>query len=217
MESRASRSARSRASESQSTRKRAAILDAATSAFLENGYLGASIDQIAARARVSKPTVYKHFADKEQLFAEIVLRTIDQVGEPFFDWVGGLADSDDLEAALGELARKLVGIVREPRLLELRRLVIGETARFPELSRIYAERGPGRTIDTLAAQFEQLAQRGLLRLTDPRLAAEQFNWLVLSIPLNQAMFTIDLAFNAAELDRYADEAVAVFLAAYGQP
>jgi TetR/AcrR family transcriptional regulator, mexJK operon transcriptional repressor len=216
MKSGASRSAAGSARESQSARKRAAILDAATSAFLENGYVGPSIDQIAARARVSKPTVYKHFADKERLFTEIVLRTIDQVGEPFFDWIGALEDADDLEAALGELARKLVGIVREPRLLELRRLVIGETARFPELGRMYFERGPGRTIDTLAAKFDQLADRGLLRLADSRLAAQQFNWLVLSIPLNRAMFTVDLNFDAAELDRYAQEAVAVFLAAYGQ-
>jgi TetR/AcrR family transcriptional repressor of mexJK operon len=216
MERRASRSAAGIARESQSSRKRSAILDAATSAFLENGYVGTSIEQIAARARVSKPTIYKHFADKEQLFTEIVLRTIDQVGEPFFDWIEALEDADDLEAALGELARKLVGIVREPRLLELRRLVIGETARFPELGRMYFERGPGRTIDTLAAKFDQLAHRGLLRVADPRLAAQQFNWLVLSIPLNRAMFTVDHNFEAAELDRYAQQAVAVFLAAYGQ-
>jgi TetR/AcrR family transcriptional repressor of mexJK operon len=203
------------ARERQSTRKRTAILDAATSAFLENGYVGTSIDQVAARARVSKPTVYKHFADKEQLFREIVLRTIDEVGRPFFNLTGALEDTHDLEAALDGLARNLIGIVREPRLLELRRLVIGETARFPELSRLYFERGPGRTIETLAETFDQLAQRGLLRLTDVRLAAQQFNWLVLSIPLNRAMFTVDLHFDVAELERYAQEAVAVFLAAYG--
>lgn len=192
-------------------------MDAATSAFLDNGYVGASIEQIAARARVSKPTVYNHFADKEQLFTEFVLRTIDQVGQPFFSWIATLEHTDDLDAALSELAAKLIGIVREPRLLQLRRLIIGETARFPELARIYFERGAGRTIDALAATFEQLAQRGLLRLTDPGLAAQNFNWLVLSIPLNQAMFTVDPHFDADELERYAREAVAVFLAAYGQP
>jgi TetR/AcrR family transcriptional regulator, mexJK operon transcriptional repressor len=204
------------ARESQSSRKRAAILDAATSAFLENGYVGTSIDQIAARAGVSKPTVYKHFADKERLFNEIVLGTIDEVGRPVFDVTASLGDADDLNAALDGLARNLVAIVKEPRLLELRRLVIGETARFPELSRVYFERGPGRTIDMLADTFGQLAERGLLRVTDARLAAQQFIWLVLSIPLNQAMFTLDLDFDAAELDRYAQEAVAVFRAAYGR-
>jgi AcrR family transcriptional regulator len=204
------------AGDSRLARKRTTIMEAATAAFLETGYVGTSVDQIAARAGVSKPTVYRHFADKEQLFSEIVLRTIDQVGAPFFAWIEALEETEDLEAALGELARKLVAIVREPRLLELRRLVIGESARFPELGRTYFERGPGRTIDTLASEFERLADRGLLRVADPRLAAQLFNWMVLSIPLNRAMFSPAPDFDAAELDRYADEAVRVFLAAYGQ-
>lgn len=191
-------------------------MEAATAAFLEAGYVGTSVDQIAARAGVSKPTVYRHFADKEQLFSEIVLRTIDQVGEPFFAWIEALEETEDVEPALRELARKLVAIVREPRLLELRRLVIGEAARFPELGRTYFERGPGQTIDTLASEFERLADRGLLRVADPRLAAELFNWMVLSIPLNRAMFSPTPDFDATELDRYADEAVRVFLAAYGE-
>ena len=191
-------------------------MEAATAAFLEAGYVGTSVDQIAARAGVSKPTVYRHFADKEQLFSEIVLRTIDQVGEPFFAWIEALEETEDVEPALRELARKLVAIVREPRLLELRRLVIGEAARFPELGRTYFERGPGQTIDTLASEFERLADRGLLRVADPRLAAELFNWMVLSIPLNRAMFSPTPDFYATELDRYADEAVRVFLAAYGE-
>ena len=54
--------------ESRSARKRRAIVEAATTLFLENGYRGTSMDQIAAVARVSKQTVYKHFSDKEALF-----------------------------------------------------------------------------------------------------------------------------------------------------
>jgi len=69
----------------------------------------------------------------------------------------------------------------------------------------------------LGSQFQVLADRGLLRLDDARLAAQQFNWLVLSIPLNQAMFSLDTDFSETELDRYADDAVSIFLAAYGVP
>jgi AcrR family transcriptional regulator len=201
---------------SRSARKRQGIIEAATAAFLRNGYLGTSMDEIAALAGVSKQTVYKQFADKERLFTEIVLGTIDQVGEPFFGGIDALQQSEDLEADLRRLAGQLIGIVSDPRLLRLRRLVIGEAGRFPELGRAYYERGPRRSFETLASQFRILAERGRLRLDDPQLAAQHFNWLVLSIPLNQAMFSIDLDFGPAELDRYADEAIRIFLAAYGQ-
>ncbi len=57
----------------RSARKRQAIMEAATALFLRDGYRNTSMDQVAADAAVSKQTVYKHFADKEQLFREIVL------------------------------------------------------------------------------------------------------------------------------------------------
>jgi TetR/AcrR family transcriptional repressor of mexJK operon len=201
---------------SRSARKRHGIIEAATAAFLRNGYLGTSMDEIAALAGVSKQTVYKQFADKERLFTEIVLGTIDQVGEPFFGGIDALEDTEDLETDLRKLAGQLITIVSDPQLLQLRRLVIGEAGRFPELGRSYYERGPGRSTEGLATRFQHLAERGLLRLDDGLLAAQHFNWLVLSIPLNQAMFSVDMDFSAAELERYADEAVRVFLAAYGQ-
>ena len=65
----------------RSARKHAAILEAATQVFLAKGYLGTSMEEIATMAGVSKQTVYKHFADKETLFAEIVLATTDQVDQ----------------------------------------------------------------------------------------------------------------------------------------
>jgi TetR/AcrR family transcriptional repressor of mexJK operon len=201
----------------RSAQKRRAILDAATAAFLRNGYLGTSMDEIAAEAEVSKQTVYRQFGDKEALFTEIVLGTIDQVGEPFFAGIETLDDFVDLEADLRETAARLVSIVRNPRLLQLRRLVIGEAGRFPELGRTYYERGPGRSTEGLASRFRRLAEKGVLRVEDPELAAQHFNWLVLSIPLNRAMFSIEEKFTEAELRRYADEAVRVFLAAYAQP
>src|SRR5947207_9408564 len=93
----------------RSARKRQAILDAATTAFLSKGYLGTSMDEIAALARVSKQTVYKHFADKESLFTEIVTSTVNEISDPVYDEVVRLADSGDIEADLRDLARRLVG------------------------------------------------------------------------------------------------------------
>jgi TetR/AcrR family transcriptional regulator, mexJK operon transcriptional repressor len=200
----------------RSARKRRAILEAATEAFLRNGYRGTSMDEIAEEAAVSKQTVYKHFADKKRLFFEIVSSAVDEVSDPVHELVVNLQDSGDVEADLRDLARRQLAMVMQPRLMQLRRLVIAEAGRFPELGRTFHERGPGRTMDALATAFERLAERGALQLDDAQLAAAQFNWLVMSIPLNQAMFFGDDAAPApAELDRYADAGVRVFLAAHG--
>ena len=135
--------------------------------------------------------------------------------DPVAEQVTSLRDSGDLAADLRALARTLLARVIQPRVMQLRRLVIGEAARFPELGRLFYERGPGRTIDTLAATFESLAARGTLRLHDPRLAAEHFNWLVISTPLNRVMLCGDAELPAqADLDRYADAGTRAFLAAY---
>ena len=201
--------------EPRSARKRQAIFEAATTAFLSNGYLGTSMDEIAALAAVSKQTVYKHFADKQRLFSEIVVATVNEAGEPTVDEVVNLRDTGYVEADLRDLARRLLARVMQPRLLQLRRVVIGEAGRFPELGRTFYELGPGRTVDALAAAFGRLADRGVLELDDPQLAAAHFNWLIMSVPLNQAMlFGQDEP--PADLDRYADAGVRVFLAAYGR-
>jgi len=190
-------------------------MDAATTVFLRNGYVGASMDEVAALAAVSKQTVYKHFADKESLFSEIVTGTVDEAGDRVHAEVLQLADSGDVAADLRDLARRQLKLVMQPRVLQLRRLVIGEAGRFPALGRAFYERGPRRTMDALAAAFARLAEQRELKVDDPALAAEHFNWLVMSVPLNRAMLLADD--EQPDLDRYADEGVRVFLAAYQVP
>lgn len=201
--------------ERRSTRKRRAILEAATTVFLRHGYLSTSMDEIAAIAGVSKQTVYKHFADKERLFVEIVTSTVNEVSDPVHEEVLELADTGDVEADLRDLARRQLARVMQPRVLQLRRLVIAEANRFPELGRTFHEQGPGRTIAALATVFERLAKRGVLRLGDPAVAAAQFNWLIMSAPINQAMLLgHDETPAPADLKRYANDGVRAFLAAY---
>lgn len=202
----------------RSARKRRAILEAAREIFLRNGYGGTSMDEIAALAAVSKQTVYKHFADKERLFAAIITGEIDATETLTHAMVAALSESEDIATDLRQFARRHVSEVTQPHLIQLRRIIIAEAERFPELARTWYASGPERAHATLADQFRALVRRGLLRMDDPLLAAQHFNWLILSIPLNRAMFHgSDTEFTSGELTRCADEGVRVFLAAYGAP
>jgi TetR/AcrR family transcriptional regulator, mexJK operon transcriptional repressor len=193
------------------------IAEAATELFVRNGYLGTSMDDIAAEAAVSKQTVYKHFSDKEQLFAEIVLATTDQVEGLVRIVSTALETTTDLRADLGELARQFLTTLMRPELLRLRRLVISTADQFPEIGRAWYENGFERALATLATQIGLLDERGLLCADDPLLAAHHFVGLLLWIPINRAMFTGDETSKATELRTYADAATDAFLRAYGSP
>jgi TetR/AcrR family transcriptional regulator, mexJK operon transcriptional repressor len=97
----------------------------------------------------------------------------------------------------------------------MRRMIIAEASRFPELARAWHRRGPERAHTRLARQIKQLADRGILTVSDPLLAAQHLNYLILSVPLNDAMFGgPDRRYTRSQLHRYAEEGVRVFLAAY---
>ncbi|MEV8420422.1 TetR/AcrR family transcriptional regulator [Streptomyces niveus] len=198
----------------RSARKHQAIMEAATAAFMAKGYAGTSMDDIAKLAAVSKQTVYKHFADKEKLFAEIILATTDRV-DAMIDLVAGIpTDADALEENLLRLARQFLTALTQPQVLQLRRLIIANADTFPDLGAAWYEQGFERVLATLAATFQRLADQGLLRIDDPLLAANHFSGMLLWIPVNKAMFHGGPQHTQAELDHYADEGVRVFLAAY---
>lgn len=202
--------------EDRSARKRRTITEAATRLFLRHGYLGTSMDQIAAAAAVSKPTVYKHFADKEQLFTAIVLGTLDRAGGPFRATLSALAETGQLAADLRQVARQYLATVMQPVVLQFRRLVIGASPQLPALARAYYERAPEQTMHALAVCFGRLAERGLLELGDPLAAASHFAFLVIGPALDKSLFCGDEPFTAAQLTAQADAGAEAFLAAYAR-
>jgi TetR/AcrR family transcriptional repressor of mexJK operon len=121
---------------SRSERKRQTILSAGQHLFLSNGYQGTSMDQVAAGAAVSKQTVYKHFGEKKELLFAIVADALDSTVNAFSERIASLANSTDLRADLIALAREYLRAVLQEPVVQLRRLVIGEANRLPELAQL---------------------------------------------------------------------------------
>jgi TetR/AcrR family transcriptional repressor of mexJK operon len=195
-----------------------AIREAAAALFLEKGYQGTSMDDVAAAAQISKQTIYTHFANKEELFADLVLGNAERVEEFVGNMAGTVNGAADLEQGIRQLARRYIRLVARPEVLRLRRLVLGEVGRFPDLARTYYDRVPGRVLVGLTALFAELAEQARLHLDDPAVAAQHFAWLTLGVPLDRGMFyPIEETAGDGDLDRMADAATRVFLAAYGAP
>lgn len=200
---------------SRSVRKHQAILAAAEELFLRDGYPTTTMDEVAERSGVSKQTVYKHFGSKETLFVELVGSMTGQAGDGLHDLDEPPAPDDDVAAWLEQHGYAMLTAVMTPRLLRLRRLVIGEVAHFPDLARALHESGPQRAIRSLAVALSDLAARGLVQVEEPLEAATTFNWLVMGAPVNDAMLLGDDALPTdKELRRHAASATRVFLAAH---
>ena len=95
--------------------------------------------------------------------------------------------SNHVERDLRALARAHLADVMQPELLRMRRMLIGEAERFPDLAQAWYQAGPKRSYAIFATWSQALDERGLLRVSDPMLVAQHFNWLILSIPVNMAI------------------------------
>jgi TetR/AcrR family transcriptional regulator, mexJK operon transcriptional repressor len=154
----------------RSDAKRRAILAGAQAVFLASGFGGASMDAVAAAAGVSKMTVYRHFKSKEALFAGLIRGLCDRiVGD---DLTFDLARP--VEEVLREYARRMVDILFDPATLELHRIVVAESRRFPALGRLFYRSGPAASIAGLADYLLRLRRRGRVAIAAPRRAAEEF-------------------------------------------
>ncbi|MBY5661494.1 TetR/AcrR family transcriptional regulator [Rhizobium leguminosarum] len=202
----------------RSERKQAAIVGAAAEVFLSTGYAGTSMDEIASRSGVSKQTVYKHFSSKEALFVAVLTQMMGEADTAVHTGLPQVENRAQLEAYLLDYAVRQLTIVLKPGLMQLRRLVIAEAQRFPELAKLLYARGPARALEVMGSAFEQLAGKKLLQFSDATVAASQFNWLVMADPVNRVMMLGDEAIpTKQEIHRHAEAAVATFLAAFLHP
>jgi TetR/AcrR family transcriptional regulator, mexJK operon transcriptional repressor len=196
-------------------RSRAKIVAAAADVFLDQGFLGATMDQIASRADVSVQTVYSRFGSKEALFNEVVGELAGGATRDIEQEVDALPEDTPPEDWLLRFAEEQLRTVLTPRLMQLRRMVIGESGRFPELGAALFREGPARAIDRLAEVFAHYASTGQLAISDPWVAARQFNWLLMGGPTSEVMHLGDTAIpDAGRMRQHARETVDMFLARY---
>jgi TetR/AcrR family transcriptional repressor of mexJK operon len=197
-----------RPSRADALRLRQRILDTAMGLFLAEGYGSTTIEAVAARAGISKRTLYDRFDGKPALFAAVVHEIIAQIRPP-----AGvpLIQGATLRDILRRLAALMLRAALSPKALALHRLVMAESARFPELVR--AVHGDGSTREAGALVGGVLAQEmrdSKLSAEQRAFAAEQFIFMVVTVPQRRAM-GFGKPMTVAELDAWADKVVSLFL------
>jgi len=189
--------------------KRQRILDAALQVFADTGYSGASMDAIAAKAGLTKPTLYNHFASKDALFSAMMAAPRD-VMLLAFDADAGKHYVDQLHA----FAWSYASTVMRPDFLSLARLTIAEAHRFPQVGQDYQQSGPDKVLAGLMDFMIAQRDAGHLAFDDAELAAEDFWGLILSAPRNRALHVPTMPVDNAVLARYIDNGIRTFLRAY---
>ena len=193
----------------KSEEKRQQILAAATALFIDEGYAGVSMDDIARHAGVSKQTVYNHFSSKENLFqAAIQSKCIQyELTEAFF------AQPRPIESTLLELARHLADLLLSEEPLALLRVITAEAETHPEVAELFFKTGPRELTRLLGNYLTDKDKERSLRVENPFYAAVQF----VSMVKGEAHFAASLSLPSWEpdqLDAYLQDVVKHFVKAY---
>lgn len=188
------------------------ILDAAAKLFLSNGFGAVSMDAIAKQAKVSKPTLYSHFQDKEALFSEIMVHMCQSAG--CIDMLEKLSVGGPPETMLKELAKAKLDIVLNYEGLSLARIVFAETMRFPNLGKTFWESGPEKFYIAFESYLADLHTNGILNVPDPKQAALNFEGLLVWGPVFPLLVGVAPLPTPEEIEIHIDKVVADFLKLY---
>jgi AcrR family transcriptional regulator len=195
------------------------ILDAARKVFLERGFEGASIDEIADVARSGKPTIYARFSGKRALFIAVVTR---DVLSRITEFRAEVPTGATVEEHLTSAASTLMHWGLESDRIALMRLAIAEARRFPDLAGTVGRTSRDLSTELGVRLLTQVMQSDELRSL-PAFAPEQLTTTarlfldLVAVPmLLRALFEVDLKALDAEIDRHVARGVAFFLAACRQ-
>lgn len=184
------------------------ILDAATELFLTHGFGATSIEAVAQRVSISKRTFYHRFSDKPALFAAVVHRIIERLRPP-----AGipLIEGVDLRTVLERLAVLILRAALSPQAIALHRLIVAESARFPDLVLVFAREGATEeAIALIAGALERKVKVGRLKRDDTVFMAQQFMQMVITLPRRRAM-GLGAPMSKRELTEWPRKVVDLFL------
>ena len=185
-----------------------AILDGARSSFFEHGFAATTMENVAARAGVSKVTVYKRFGDKETLFEATVRREMAKMEEAFRAWPytdGALAER--LNAYGSILLRFLYST--EHRLLD--RMLAHDLKHSPDTARRFFHAGPGACRASLARMLAEAAGRGEIVVDDPLLAAADLFAIWSGFIPKEVEFGVTPPVDGAQIDERVRRGTRLFL------
>lgn len=159
-----------------SQRKIAKILAAARVEFFANGFSAATIEAIAARAQVSKVTIYSRFKDKKNLFGQVVQAEVAHMRENFV--TDNLAEKS-LRDILLHAALGMLDFLMHADRIQLERVLAAEMTRDPTIGKMFLENGPLRMAESLKTLLRAAAEKGEIHSDDLEASAEMFAGLVM--------------------------------------
>ena len=190
------------------------ILEAAQAAFMAHGYAGATTDMIQAASGVSKSTPYRYFPTKEILFKA----AFEAYSREFLTHVGQISkDNDDVETFLYEFGLEFLLTLISPRGLDLFRLMVSESQRFPRIGKTFYLVGPKVTSDLVESYLASAHQRGAVHVENPALAAEHFIGMIRGDLYLRCLLGASKPPSTPQLERFVRATVSAFLAAYRKP
>jgi TetR/AcrR family transcriptional repressor of mexJK operon len=192
------------------------LLSIARQMFIAHGYTGTTMDAVAAQAHISKQSLYRDYPSKDALYSAVVRDWVDRGHDAMRPHVAALASARQARQGLLGLARVMQAGILSPPVLQMRTLIAAEAHRFPDVAADYLTRSWNHNIRMLGDALAALTARGLLRIDDPDLAAEQLTWLVIAAPLNRLTLQAGAhPYTADELESLATQGVTTFLSRYG--
>ncbi|MCM2435762.1 TetR/AcrR family transcriptional regulator [Agrobacterium rosae] len=193
--------------------RRSSFIKAAGKLFIEKGFGSVTMEAIAAEAVASKATLYGYFPSKDVLFEAFVK----EAGKGGIEEIEAARNGSGAAQVLQRLGMAYLDLVTRTDVIEANRLIMGEAGRQPQLSRIFYENGPRKTIIAICETIGFLMNNGELKRSDVRETSLQFKALCEAGIVERQLWGLDEAPDLQTRESAVQKAIAVFLVAFATP